>query len=581
MLKRLFQEHLVHYKKQFGLAFVLMLTSALSTAALPYLLKPVFDDVFHAGTPLIMVLFCGAVFLTFVIKGFSSYGESITMNTIGQSIIADLEKRLFTHIIRSDLAFFHHYSTGDLLSRFTNDIQLMRGAVSNAIVGLGRDFLTLLLLIALMFHRDFYLALFSFILFPAAFGPIAKIGRKIRKITHQAQDGWSSLMDRLTQVFHGIRIVKAYGCEGIEEKTVHATIDLITDLSLKTVKTRSLTHPIIESLAGFVIAGIIAYGGYQVSHGYKTTGDFISFIGALIIAYEPLKRLSHLNANLQEGLSAAKRFFDLLDLKPIVEQKINPDTNYVPLLNAIDFNHPTILSFKDVLFSYDDQKMVLNHVSFDIKKGSRIAFVGPSGSGKSTLINLIPHFYNLNFGSIELFGTNITTMDRRLLRSQLSLVSQEVILFNQSVKDNILYGAPVNTTYDDVVKACKDANAHEFIEKLPLGYESIIGENGSMLSGGQRQRLSIARALIRKSPLILFDEATSSLDNQSERQIHDILMNNIQDKTLIMVAHRLSTVVDADYIYVMDDGKIIQWGTHGELLNQQGGLYAHLWGSQL
>ncbi len=569
LAKRLVCEHLSPYKLHFSQACFFMLLTAASTAALPFLLQPVFDDVFTKSDPMLLFTFCAAVLVAFVIKGLASYGETVTMTRIGQSIISDIQNRVLTHLLSLDLDYFHKRNSGDLLSRFTNDVSLMRNSVANTIVGIGRDSFTLILLICVMFYRDWFLACLSFFIFPAAFLPIIRIGRRMRKVTFNAQEEIAKFTKQLTQIFQGIRVIKAYGTENYEAERSKIQIEKIYKLVVKTARVRSLGHPIIESMGGVAIISVIAYGGWQVMHHSRTTGEFISFIGALILAYEPLKRLSNLNANLQEGLAAADRVFEIIDAPSTILAPKNP--KQPQQINGC-------VEYSDVYFSYGPRKKALQGISFTAKSGQCVALVGASGAGKSTIVNLIPRFYDVEQGQVIVDGVDVKDWALPRLREQIALVSQEIALFDLSVFENITYGCQ-KFSENDVYQVAKAAAAHEFIEKLPQGYDTIVGENGVSLSGGQRQRLAIARAMLKKAPILLLDEATSALDTDSERHIQMALKDLMIGRTTIMVAHRLSTVIDADKIFVLEKGKIIESGTHQQLLHL-GKQYAHLWKRQ-
>lgn len=551
------------------MAFVLMILAALSTSALPYLLQPVFDDVFTNGTPGLLMLVCGGIFLAFVIKGLSSFGEAVIMTYVGQRIISDLQNRLFSHLMCLDLTFFHNNSSGDLLSRFTNDINLMRNAVAATLVGMGRDSFTLLFLVALMFYRDWTLACIAFLIFPLAVFPILRIGRRMRKVANNTQEDLATFTGRLTQIFQGIRVIKAYQTEAYEAQRAHAMIERIFALVYKSARIRSASHPIIESLGGMAIVIVIAYGGWQVMHHARTTGEFISFIGALLLIYEPLKRLSNMNANLQEGLAAAARVFTILDTPAIIQDR--PHAQPLPPIEG----H---IEFQNAHFSYPDGKAALDGISLSIKKAQSIALVGASGAGKSTIINLIPRFYDIQQGAIFIDGIDIRTITVESLRQQIALVSQDITLFDTTIRDNIAYGS-FHATDTDIINAAQAAAAHEFIQALPKGYDTLIGENGVKLSGGQRQRIAIARAMLKNVPILLLDEATSALDTDSERQVQGALKALMKGRTTLMIAHRLSTVVEAHKIYVLDQGKIVESGNHQALL-ESNGIYANLWHAQ-
>lgn len=569
LAQRLLKEHVKPYKRLFALACLFMMLAAMATAALPYLLQPVFDEVFTKADVSLLVIFCGAVLLAFIVKGIASYGESVVMTYVGQKMISDIQNRLFAHLMKSDLAFFHSTTSGELLSRFTNDVNMMRNAMANTIIGFGKDSFTLLFLVGVMFYRDAALAAIAFIVFPVAILPIAKIGRRMRKVTYNTQEELGVFTTQLAQVFQGIRVVKAYGMEQVEAKRAESMIKQIFKLIYKSARVRSASHPIVESLGGIAIISVIAYGGWQVMHHARTTGEFISFIGAMLLIYEPLKRLSNLNANVQEGLAASSRVFTIIDTPPHI-------TN-LPDAVTIERAKGQII-FDEMTFRYIDGKEALSNISLSIEPGQTVALVGPSGAGKSTFINLLPRFYDVTKGAIFIDGTDIRHLKIQNLRDQIALVSQEIALFDMSVRDNIAYGSPEATDIQ-IIQAAKAAAADEFIMKLPKGYETIVGENGVKLSGGQRQRLAIARAMLKDAPILLLDEATSALDTDSERQVQAALKTLMKGRTTIMIAHRLSTVVEADIIYVLDHGKIVEKGNHAELLDQNG-IYAHLWQAQ-
>jgi ATP-binding cassette, subfamily B, bacterial MsbA len=567
--QRIFHEHIRPYGRFFGLAILLMILAALSTSALPYLLQPVFDEVFTHGTPQLLMFVCGGIFLAFVVKGATSFGESVIMTYVGQRIISDLQNRLFNHLMHLDLAYFHGTSSGDLLSRFTNDVNLMRNAVATTLVGFGKDSFTLIFLVSLMFYRDWTLACIAFFIFPLAVLPILRIGRRMRKVANNTQEELASFTGRLAQVFQGIRVIKAYGTEGYEADRAHAMIERIFALVYKSSRVRSASHPIIESLGGMAIVIVIAYGGWQVMHNARTTGEFMSFILALLLVYEPLKRLSNLNANLQEGLAAAARVFAIIDTPATIQDRLGAKP-LPPIEGHIEFRH--------VRFSYPDGKVALDGINLKIKKAHSIALVGASGAGKSTIINLIPRFYDIQDGEIFIDGIDIRDVTLKSLRQQIALVSQEIMLFDTTIRDNIAYGS-FEASDADIIAAATAAAAHEFIEALPKGYDTMIGENGVKLSGGQRQRIAIARAMLKNAPILLLDEATSALDTDSERQVQTALKILMEGRTTLMVAHRLSTVVEANMIYVLDQGGIVENGSHQTLLENKG-VYANLWQAQ-
>ncbi len=556
LVRRLWREHIKPYRWHVVGGLVCMAVAAATTATLAKMLQPLFDDVFVARNETMLFQVAGGVLVIFVLKGLSSFGESVSMIYVGQKIIGDIQKRLFDHFIAADLAYFHARSSGELVSRFTNDVNLMRAAVTTALTGMGKDTLSLIFLIGLMFYQDWFLATLAFFVFPVAILPIVKIGRKMRKVSINTQEEMGAFTILLHQIFQGMRVVKAYAMENYEQIRAYRLIDRISQLNIKGGRVRAASHPIMETLGGCAIVIVILYGGTQVIAGNRTTGTFISFITALLLAYEPMKRLANLNANLQEGLAAALRVFEAIDLKPSIVT--------FPKSPSLQITKGEV-ELKEVCFSYPNGKKAVKNISLTIESGQRIALVGPSGSGKSTLLNLIPRFYDVTAGTIEIDGLDIRHVTLSSLRSHVALVSQEVILFDDTVRANIAYGR-WGASEEEIVSAAQAAAAHTFIKALPEGYDTIVGEQGVRLSGGQRQRLSIARAMLKNAPLLLLDEATSSLDTASERQVQAALNRLMEGRTTIVVAHRLSTVVDADMIYVIEEGEVSEKGTHLDLL---------------
>lgn len=566
---RLLKEHVMPYRMRFFFAIGFMVLAAMANGAIPFILQPVFDDIFYKGNPDLLFLISGSVFLAFAVRGCAAYGEAVTMSAIGQRIICDLQNRLFAHLMKLDLSFFHRTSSGELISRFTNDIMLMRYSVSNVVVGLGKDFISLIVLIAIMFYRDWLLASIAFFLLPSIILPISKVSRRMRKVTYNTQDEFGRITGQLSQIFQGMRVVKTYSMEGYEISRVESATERVYELITKATRIRATTSPIIEILGGLSVTLIISYGGWQVVNGARTAGEFISFTGALLLCYDPLKRLGNLNSSLQEGLSAAQRVFEIIDTPPLIM-----DQPHARTIDAVKGD----IEFKDVCFSYQNGTQALKNISLAVSAGQSIAVVGASGSGKSTFINLIPRFYDTTSGEILIDNAPIKGIKMASLRNQIAIVSQEITLFDDSVYNNIAYGRST-ATREEIVQAAKAAAAHGFIEKLPQGYDTIVGENGVALSGGQRQRIAIARAMLKNAPILLLDEATSALDTHSERHVQSALDALMKGKTTIIVAHRLSTIVNVDTIYVMDHGEIVEMGSHEELV-KLGGHYANLWRAQ-
>jgi subfamily B ATP-binding cassette protein MsbA len=464
-----------------------------------------------------------------------------------------------------DLAFFHDNATGRLVSRFTNDINMMRAAVSNALTGFGKDTLSLVGLVIVMFISEWSLALIAAVVFPLAVVPIVRLGQRMRKVTSHTQVQMGEFMTLLDQSFQGIRHVKAYGMERYERNRVADLARAIYRLVFKAARVRALSSPIMETLSGVAIGAVIIYGGYRVIDGATTAGDFFAFITAALMAYEPVKRLANLNTSLQEGLAGAERLYHLLDAQPTIVDR--PDAASL----TIDGGS---IALEDVHFAYRPDKPALKGVTLTVPAGKTAALVGPSGAGKSTVLNLIPRFYDVDAGTVRIDGTDVRGVTLASLRDSMALVSQEVVLFDDTVRANIAYGR-WGAGENEVMAAAKAADAHDFVMELPEGYDTVVGEQGVRLSGGQRQRLAIARAMLRNAPILLLDEATSALDTESERKVQAAVDKLMRGRTTLVIAHRLSTIANADVIYVVDDGRVVEQGTHSELL-AAGGLYAKL-----
>ncbi|WP_316978417.1 lipid A export permease/ATP-binding protein MsbA [Shumkonia mesophila] len=569
LMRRLAREHMRPYLGRFALAVVFMAVMSASTAFQAWLMQPMVNEVFVARNANVLWLVAGAVVGAFLVKGIATYVQAAIMAGVGLSIIADLQNRLYAHLACMDLAFFHANQTGALISRFTNDINQMRTAVSNAITSVGKDVLTLIGLVFVMFYQNWELALISFFAFPVAIYPIARLGRRIRKVTANTQEETGLFMTLLEQTFQGIRVVKAYGMEDYEKSRIGRIVETIRGLQVRAERIRAFSSPIMETLGGLAIAVVIVYGGQQVIDEGKDPGSFFSFVAALVMAYEPMKRLANVNMSIQQGLAGAQRLFDLLDIEPEIRER--PDAKLLAMAGGG-------IRLEGVRFSYGPRSPALNGVSIEVPAGKTVALVGPSGAGKSTILNLIPRFYDVNDGRVMIDGVDVRDVTFASLHAAIALVSQEVMLFDDTVRANIAYGR-AGASEEDIVQAARHAAAHDFITALPEGYDTMVGEQGVKLSGGQRQRLAIARAMLKNAPILLLDEATSALDTESERQVQAALGLLMRGRTTLVIAHRLSTVVDADLIYVIDDGRIIEAGSHAELLAREG-MYARLYALQ-
>jgi subfamily B ATP-binding cassette protein MsbA len=569
LIRRLVRDFLRPYLGQVGLAHLCMLAVASTTALNAWLMEPVLDKIFLDKDARLVWVIAGVFLVSSVVKGGATYVQSVLMTRVGQRVVADIQRLLFARLMRADLAFFHANPTGSLISRFTNDANVMRGAAANVLVGVGKDALTVIFLVALMFYQDWLLALISFVVFPVAIRPIVSMGRRMRRVSANTQAELGHFTTLLDQTFQGARHVKAYGMEAYETDRAGNLIERIFKLVDRAARTRSAASPLMETLGGVAVAVVIVYGGYQVIGGVRSTGALFSFITALLLAYQPVKSLAGLNVNLQEGLAAAQRVFATLDIEPEIRDR--PGAKPLTV-------HAGEIRFEEVHFGYGGGRSALSGVELLVPAGKTVALVGPSGAGKSTILNLIPRFYEVGAGRIAIDGVDIRDATLASLRGSIALVSQEVSLFDDTVRANIAYGR-FGASEDEIVAAAKAAAADGFIRALPQGYDTMVGEHGVKLSGGQRQRLSIARAMLKNAPILLLDEATSALDTESERQVQAALRGLMRGRTTLVIAHRLSTVVDADLIYVVEHGRVTERGSHAELL-ARGGAYARLYALQ-
>jgi len=565
LVVRLVRAFMRPHTKRLALAAVLMGVAAASTASRAWLMQPVLDRIFVARDGSLLWLLAGGALALAVVKGLCDYGCAVLMTRVGQRIIADVQKALFARLMRADLAYFHANPTGTLISRFTSDAVLLRSAAANVLGGMGRDAVTVVFLVAVMFYQDWLLALVSFFVFPLAIHPIIGIGRRIRRVSANTQAEIGQLTTLLNQTFQGARHVKAYGMEGYEERRASGLFERLFALVDRAGRTRSRASPMMETLGGAAIAVVILYGGHQVISGARTPGALFSFITALLLAYQPLKSLANLNASLQEGLAAAERVFEVLDVEPTIRD--------MPGARPLHVSGGEI-RFEEVCFGYTPGAMALDGVSLTVPAGRTVALVGPSGAGKSTILNLIPRFFDVDEGSIRIDGQDVRLVTLASLRGAIALVAQEVSLFDDTVHANVAYGR-FGASSTEIEAAARAAGVDEFIRKLPQGYDTLVGEHGVRLSGGQRQRVAIARAMLKDAPILLLDEATSALDSESERQVQAALRALMRGRTTLVIAHRLSTVQGADLICVVDRGRVVEIGRHADLLAREG-LYARL-----
>jgi len=548
------------YVGKLVIAMIGMIIVAGLNAAQAYMVKHVVDDIFVNKDEFLLKVLPVALIVLFVLKGIFYFLYSYVLEWIGQCVIRDLRDRIYTHMHSLSLSFFYKHSTGSLTSRIINDVALLQGAVSNALIRILKDSVSVVGLLGVIFYMDWRLATLSFVFFPLAFIPIVYFGRRFRQVSTNYQETLGDTSGILHETISGARIVKAFCMEHYERMRFGRKIDAIFDILMKDNLYRSVSHPLMEIIGGLAMALIIWFGGYQVLKGMSTPGSFMAFLTALIMLYEPIKGVSKINSTIQTGMAAANRIFSLLDIRSDIVEKVGA-SELPPFSNVIEF--------KDLVFSYNDEEPVLHNINLRVQKGEVLAVVGPSGSGKTTLSNLIPRFHDVQQGAVLIDGHDVRDVTLRSLRQQIAIVTQQTILFNDTVYSNIAYGRE-DCSQEEVIEAARAAYALDFINELPQGFATVIGESGARLSGGERQRVSIARAILKDTPILVLDEATSSLDTESERQVQRALENLMQHRTTIVIAHRLSTIKNADRIIVMKDGRIVEEGTHDELLSQHG-----------
>jgi subfamily B ATP-binding cassette protein MsbA len=541
------------------LAMLFMLAMACANSAIPFLIKPVVDDIFVEKNSLMLTFLPLAVITVYLVLGISMYFQEYLMNYVGKKIIQKLRDRLYNRITDLPISFFHHEKTGVLISRVTNDVNIINNMVSSLITGSLRDFFTIIGLTIVIFYRDWRMAIFALIVLPIAFFPIVALGRRVRKITSGTQKAMGYLTTVLHETFAGNKIVKAFGMEDYEKKRFAKQTQKLFKLQMKTVRFKALSSPVMEFLGGLGVALVIWYGGMRVISGQSTAGTFFSFMAAVLMLYGPVKKVSKLNNTLQEGLAGADRVFDILETKSKIKEMPSPT-----ILKRCSHN----VRFEQVHFGYEEE-MILKDINLMVNAGEILALVGTSGGGKTSLVNLIPRFYDASRGKVCIDDIDVRNTSLRSLRDQIAIVTQEPILFNDSVRNNIAYGNP-NATDQEIIAAAKSAFAYDFIERFPAKFKTNIGELGARLSGGQKQRICIARALIKNAPILILDEATSALDTESEALVQKALENLMIGRTTFVIAHRLSTIDYAHRVIVLKDGRIVESGTQKELLEKSG-----------
>jgi len=559
------------YRRRMLSALLAMAIYGGASAGLAYLIKPIFDEVLPKGESFGLVIF--TLIGCYLLKGVGAYVSTYLMTGVGQRVVMDIRNTLFGHIVRQSVGFFSSRTTGRLMSRITNDVNQVQQAVSVTLVDLLRESLALVAYASLLFFYDVRLALVCMTGAPLVIYPLVRLGQRVRRTTKRSQEELERLSHLTAEAFTGHRIVKAFGAEAFEENQFRAASWEVYRTNMKVTGAVAVLPPLMEFLGGIGIAVALWYGSKEIATERLTSGEFTSFIGALILMYGPVKKLSRVNAGMQQALASAQRIFETMD----VETEVKNRPNAKPLGRL----HENI-TFQSVGFRYvtDPDKWILRNINLTVRSGEIVAIVGLSGAGKTTLAHLLPRFHDVSNGAILFDGIDIRDGTIASLRSQIAMVTQETVLFDDTITRNICYGAP-NATTAWVEAAARAAHAHEFISQLAQGYETRIGERGQRLSGGQRQRLAIARAVLTDAPIIILDEATSSLDSESEALVQDALSHLLANRTAFVIAHRLSTVRRADQILVLDKGKIVEQGRHEELLAQAGSVYAKLYATQL
>ena len=570
LIRRLLREHLRPYRRQMLTAIACMVVVAVATATNAWMIKPALDEIFINKNPTMLTFIPLAVLAVTVIGACANYGNIVNMRFIGARIVADMQIRLFEHLIGNDIGLFNAESSGRLISRFTNDINLLRNAFSNVLTAMAKETLTTIFLVSLMIYQSPSLSLVALLAFPTAILPIMKLGKRLRKLSHKTQKQLGDFTATLDETFQGVRTVKSYNREAFEARRAKTHIEALFSLYYKAARVAAASTPMMEILSGISIATVIWYGGFQVLNGETTSGAFTAFIASFLMAYKPVRALTGINGTMQEGLAAATRLFHVIDQPAIIADK--PDAQTL----RVSGGH---IVYDRVNFHYGSETKTagVNNICLDIPAGKKAALVGLSGGGKSTLMNLLLRFYDVNSGVISIDGQDIRDVTLHSLRDAMAFVPQESMLFDDTVRANIAYGRE-DATDAEITAAARNASADSFIASLPQGYDTIIGSHGVLLSGGQRQRIAIARAMLKNAPILLLDEATSSLDNESERSIQQALNTLMQGRTTLVIAHRLSTIIGADIIYVVDQGRIIESGTHESLLASRGKyfqLYSH------
>ena len=570
VIRRVINENGREFVPHYTMAAICMLAIAATTSFTAWIMRSIVDDVFVQQQWSLLAWICGAVLVAFMVRGFATYGQSVLLAKVGNNIVARYQRRLFDHLMQLDLAFFSSARSGQLAAQISQNVTGIRDLLNLTITAAVRDFVSLVGLVGVMVYMDPVLSLAAFIIGPPLIFSVNYLMRKLRTVTRESVEINSHLLGAMQEAVQGVAVVKAFTMENVLASKMTGLIDYAENRSNKIARVSERLGPITEFLAGAAIASVLAYAGWRASTAGEPPGSVFAFITALLLAYDPVRRLARVQVNIERALVNARMIYEILDTEP--HQKDRPGATSLKVSRGeIDFD--------DVRFSYAENSPVLRGVSFRAQAGKTTAIVGPSGAGKSTLFSLLLRFYDPDGGKIAIDGEDITGVTKESLRHSVAYVSQHPYLFEGSIRDNIRYGRP-DATDAEVEAAARLANAEEFILQQPEGYDTLVGENGATLSGGQRQRISIARAIVRNAPILLLDEATSALDNESEAKVQQALDRVMDKRTTLVIAHRLSTVVNADHIVVLEDGHLVEEGTHDSLAHKPDGLYARFYRMQ-
>jgi len=560
LIRRLISEQASAYWRRYLAAFVLMGVAAAATASAAYLLGEVINQAYVDRNVRGIFTLSLVVLAIFIVKGASTYGHSVILSQISNAILANNQRRLFAKLMSESIGFFSQRHSSEFLARLTAGATSVTQVLNLLINAIGRDLLSLIGLVAVMVMQDPYMSLLGALVAPPAMIVLRKLVKRIKGLAHSQFHGTADIMETMQESLQGIRTVKAFTLEQTMQERIDVSINAVERDSNKMARISNRSSPLMETLGGFAIAGGLMYGGYRVVAMGATPGQFFSFLTAFLLAYEPAKRLARLNIDLNSSLIGARKLIEIID-SPASE----PDDSDKPALKLTDAR----VELRDVTFAYRPGEPVLNRMSFVAEPGKVTALVGPSGGGKSTVLALLLRLYETGSGEILIDGQNISTVSRRSLRQQTAYVGQDVYLFRATIRENIAFGRP-GASHEEIIAAAKAACAHDFIMSFPNGYDTPVGEHGTQLSGGQRQRIAIARALVKNAPIILLDEATAALDSESEKQVQEAITHLCQNRTTIVIAHRLHTIMNSDAILVVEGGEIVECGRHDDLLRRNG-----------